>query len=64
VIVGYADSVRLLAAWCELRTGFRHFRTDRIIEAAFLDERHGARPAELRARWRRSMEADRATRLS
>jgi len=23
--------VRVLAAWCELRAGLRHFRTDRII---------------------------------
>ena len=28
--VGYFEQVRLLAAWCELRNGFRHFRCDRI----------------------------------
>ena len=33
VILGYAETSRLLVAWCELREGFRHFRTDRIIEA-------------------------------
>ena len=43
VMIGYAETVRLLAAWCELRQGFRHFRTDRIIAANFLDERHGRR---------------------
>lgn len=62
VIVGFAETVRLLAAWCELREGFRHFRTDRIVAAEFLDERHGARPTELRARWRRSLEAERGLR--
>jgi predicted DNA-binding transcriptional regulator YafY len=36
-IIGYADSVRLLAAWCELRQGFRHFRADRVTAAEFLD---------------------------
>jgi len=55
VIVGYFDAVRMLAAWCELRQDFRHFRTDRIVAAEFLDERNGCRPGELRLRWKRSM---------
>jgi len=33
--LGFFDSTRILAAWCELRGGFRHFRADRI-EAAEL----------------------------
>lgn len=55
VIIGYFDTVRMLAAWCELRQDFRSFRTDRIAAADFLDERHGCRPGELRARWKRHM---------
>ncbi|MBE7198177.1 MAG: YafY family transcriptional regulator [Parafilimonas terrae] len=55
VIVGYFDQARILAAWCELRQEFRHFRTDRIVDARFLEERHGVRPALLRARWKRSL---------
>jgi predicted DNA-binding transcriptional regulator YafY len=62
-IIGYAETVRLLAAWCELRQGFRHFRTDRILAAEFLEEPSGCRPRELRARWRRFMESERAIRL-
>jgi predicted DNA-binding transcriptional regulator YafY len=58
-IVGYAETVRLLAPWCELRQDFRHFRTDRIVTAEFLEERYGCRPGELRARWRRFMELER-----
>ena len=58
-IIGYAETVRLLAAWCELRREFRHFRTDRIIAADFLDERHGCQPGELRAKWKGCMEAER-----
>jgi len=58
-IIGYAETVRLLAAWCELRQDFRHFRTDRIATAEFLDAPNGCRPGELRARWRRFMEAKR-----
>ncbi len=61
-MIGYAETVRLLAAWCELRQDFRHFRTDRIVAAEFLDERHGVAPAELRGRWRRAFEAKRRPR--
>jgi len=64
VIIGYAETVRLLAAWCELRQDFRHFRTDRIVEAEFLDERHGSRPAVLMTRWKRHMEKARGKSLS
>ncbi|RBP05116.1 WYL domain-containing protein [Roseiarcus fermentans] len=61
-IIGYAETVRLVGAWCELRQAFRHFRTDRVVAAEFLDERHGAPPAALRARWRRAFEAARGDR--
>jgi predicted DNA-binding transcriptional regulator YafY len=64
VIIGYAETVRLLAAWCELRQDFRHFRTDRIVAAEFLDEYHGSRLGDLRTRWKRHMENERGVRLS
>ena len=60
VILGYAETSRLLVAWCELRRGFRHFRTDRIIEAEPLDEAVGLRPGELRRRWQRWRETNSA----
>jgi predicted DNA-binding transcriptional regulator YafY len=63
-IIGYAETVRLLAAWCELRQGFRHFRTDRIVSGELLEEQYGCRPSELRARWRRFMESERGIRLA
>jgi len=50
VIVGYSDTMRTLVAWCELRNDFRHFRTDRILEAELFDL-HRIGPAELRRRW-------------
>jgi predicted DNA-binding transcriptional regulator YafY len=53
VIVGYAERSRLLVAWCELRQNFRHFRTDRMIEAEVLDDAIGLRHGELRRRWQR-----------
>ncbi len=57
VIVGFFEQTRMLAAWCELRQDFRHFRTDRVIAADFLDERYDARPGELRLRWKRALAA-------
>jgi predicted DNA-binding transcriptional regulator YafY len=58
VIIGYTDATRILAAWCELRQDFRHFRADRIVEARFLDERYPDRPAALHARWNQKLKAD------
>jgi predicted DNA-binding transcriptional regulator YafY len=34
------EAARLLVAWCELRADFHHFRADRIIGLAALDERY------------------------
>lgn len=50
-LVGYMDEVRMLIAWCELRAGFRMFRTDRLSAVEFLDERYPERRATLRRRW-------------
>jgi len=55
IAVGYLDTVRLLIAWCELRNDFRHFRTDRVLAADFLEERYPERPARLRAKWRNTI---------
>ncbi|WP_433936719.1 helix-turn-helix transcriptional regulator [Sorangium cellulosum] len=55
VVVGYFESRRILVAWCELRQGFRSFRTDRVVAATFLKEPYGERPSALRARWRKTL---------
>jgi predicted DNA-binding transcriptional regulator YafY len=52
--VGYHETVRLMIAWCELRADFRSFRTDRVADAEFLEERYPERAATLRARWRKA----------
>jgi predicted DNA-binding transcriptional regulator YafY len=59
IILGYAETNGLLVAWCELRQDFRHFRTDRVIQAQVLDETTGVRKGELRRRWQRWREAQR-----
>lgn len=41
----------MLAAWCELRGAFRHFRCDRMHECALLDERFAGQGAILREIW-------------
>lgn len=51
IAIVYFDAVRLLAAWCELRQDFRHFRTDRVQKAEFLDELIPERFGILRSRW-------------
>ena len=51
--IGYYETTRLIMCWCELRTDFRSFRTDRVTAAIFTEERYPDRPASLRARWRR-----------
>lgn len=60
VTVGYFETVRVLAAWCELRKDFRHFRTDRVTSATFLDERIPEAHASLRAKWRKTLGRARA----
>ena len=57
VAIGFHETVRLIAAWCELRQDFRHFRADRVASAVFREERYPARPAALRGAWRRSAAA-------
>ena len=42
----------MLAAWCELRGAFRHFRLDRIAGVETLADRYPARRAVLLADWR------------
>jgi predicted DNA-binding transcriptional regulator YafY len=50
--LGYFDKVRMLAAWCELRDDYRHFRADRIVSAEILDMRYPRRRQELVREWR------------
>ena len=50
--LGYFDHARVLAAWCELRNGFRHFRTDRISALTVAPERYPRRRQVLLREWR------------
>ncbi len=53
--MGFFEHVRVLAAWCELRQDFRHFRADRVLEVEILAERYPESRARLIQRWSRQM---------
>jgi predicted DNA-binding transcriptional regulator YafY len=54
VAVGFFDSSRMLAAWCETREAFRHFRLDRMARVAALDEKLPKARRTLLRDWRRT----------
>ncbi len=58
IAVSYFDVQRLIVAWCELRQGFRHFRTDRISELQRLDEKYREPRLKLISRWKKEREAE------
>jgi predicted DNA-binding transcriptional regulator YafY len=51
VAMAYYVDATLLAAWCELRGDYRHFRADRIVRATLLDERYPDHGGRLAADW-------------
>ncbi|SON57002.1 biotin operon repressor [Hartmannibacter diazotrophicus] len=56
--IGYFDHVQLVAAWCELRTDYRNFRTDRITALSVLERRYPRRRAALLKEWRKKEGVD------
>jgi predicted DNA-binding transcriptional regulator YafY len=51
--LGYFEETRVLAAWCELREDFRHFRAERIASMIVTDIRVPQTRKHLLAEWRR-----------
>jgi predicted DNA-binding transcriptional regulator YafY len=54
VALGFFDHARMLAAWCETRQAFRHFRLDRMAAVEVLDERPPKPRRTLLIDWRRA----------
>jgi predicted DNA-binding transcriptional regulator YafY len=52
IALGFFERSRVLAAWCELRQDYRHFRTDRIIALRLTDKRYPRRRSALMKEWR------------
>jgi predicted DNA-binding transcriptional regulator YafY len=53
IAVVYYVEVTVVAAWCELRSDFRHFRADRIASCRPLAARFTGEGDRLRALWER-----------
>jgi predicted DNA-binding transcriptional regulator YafY len=51
VAVAYYVQATLIAAWCELRRDYRHFRTDRIAAVTVLDDSFSDEGGELLQGW-------------
>lgn len=58
--LGYFERVRLVVAWCELRQGYRNFRSDRIVDWNETAERYPRRRQALLKEWRAAEEIDTA----
>jgi predicted DNA-binding transcriptional regulator YafY len=52
IALGFFDRARVLAAWCELRRDYRHFRTDRIVALRPTEKRYPRRRRVLLREWR------------
>jgi predicted DNA-binding transcriptional regulator YafY len=50
--LGFFDRCRVVAAWCELRQSYRHFRTDRIAALTLTERRYPRRRQALLKEWR------------
>jgi predicted DNA-binding transcriptional regulator YafY len=52
IALAFFDRVRVVAAWCELRQAFRHFRTDRITALVMSETPYPRRRQVLLKAWR------------
>ena len=52
VAIGFFEQARVVAAWCETRLAFRHFRTDRIVSVEVQDARYPQSRRSLLQKWR------------
>ena len=51
-LIGFFEQARLVAGWCELRQGYRHFRVDRITRVEATDIRYPRRRGVMLKEWR------------
>jgi predicted DNA-binding transcriptional regulator YafY len=58
IALGFMNEARALVAWCELRQGYRTFRSDRIASAQETGERYKGRRSILLQGWRAQMNPD------
>jgi predicted DNA-binding transcriptional regulator YafY len=54
IAMAYSEQHRLVAAWCELRSDFRHFRTDRVGSCELLNDAIPVPVQKLRKQWEKA----------
>ena len=52
IALGFFERIRMIAAWCETRRDYRHFRTDRIRSLKMTDSRYPRRRFDMLREWR------------
>ncbi len=50
--MGFFEETHVIVAWCESRSDYRHFRTDRMVELTPLDVHYPKRRQTLLKKWR------------
>ena len=56
--MAFFEHARLIAAWCELRQDFRHFRADRVQALTDTGHRYPVRRHQLIERWQRQRDCE------
>jgi predicted DNA-binding transcriptional regulator YafY len=51
IALGFFDRIRMVAAWCESRGDYRHFRTDRMLSVTLTERRYPRRRTDLLREW-------------
>ena len=52
MVLGYFETGQVLAAWCELRQGFRSFRLDNLVLCEISNQTFPTRRSVLLKQWR------------
>ncbi|TIV57705.1 MAG: WYL domain-containing protein [Mesorhizobium sp.] len=58
--LAFFDKVRVMAAWCETRQDFRHFRADRMSDLTATGIRYPRRRQAMLKEWRATLDAPRS----
>ncbi|PDS78535.1 YafY family protein [Rhizobium sp. L43] len=60
IMLGFVQTNRFIAGWCEWRQDFRLFRADRVMRVERREERYPGRRRDLVKQWRAKVDAERA----
>lgn len=52
IMLGFIDSQRFIAGWCELQGDFRIFQADHVMTVSFLDDHYPGNRRQLVKEWR------------